>query len=534
MSKQLYNNTGKLSRLILRQDRIRISIWLLALSVMTIMIASAFTDLYQTDVERQAIAETMKNPAMTAMLGPGYGIDNYTNGAMMAHQMLLFTAIAVAIMSILLVARHTRTNEEEGRIEMIRSLPVGRLSNLSSTIIVLFSTYVLLALVIGFGLAALGIESIDLKGSLLYGAALGATGIFFTAITALFAQLSENTRGTIGLSFTVLGLAYLIRSIGDVGNETLSWSSPLGWILGTEVYVNNYWWPIALTVGVALVIIVLSLYLNAIRDLDSGFLPSKPGKKYASSFLRSPIGLAYRLQQSGIIAWAIGMFILGASYGSVLGDLDAFMKEIEMIGEIFSSEGGYSLTEQFLTMLMSIIAMICTIPTLMVVLKLKGEEKKNRTEHLLARAVSRTRVLASYFIISFVVGIVMLTLAVLGVWSAGSAVMDDPISLGTMFKAAMVYLPAMWVMVGVAILFVGFLPQVTGLSWLYLTYSFIVVYLGGLLQFPEWMSKLSPFGHIPKIPIEDMDYLKVSILTIVAIVIMVVGFVGYNRRDLEG
>ena len=28
--------------------------------------------------DRQAIAETMLNPAMTAMVGPAYGIDNYT------------------------------------------------------------------------------------------------------------------------------------------------------------------------------------------------------------------------------------------------------------------------------------------------------------------------------------------------------------------------------------------------------------------------------------------------------------------------
>ena len=241
----------------------------------------------------------MLNPAMSAMVGRGYGLDNYTIGAMMAHQMLLFTALAVGIMSILLVARHTRADEEDGRIELIRSLPTGRLSNLHATMLVLFGMNLLLALVIGFALYALGIESMDLEGSLLYGAALGATGIFFTALTAVFAQVSESSRGTTGLSFTVLGGAYLIRAIGDAGNETLSWFSPLGWVLGAEVYVNNYWWPILLTVGVALVLAVLALYLYAIRDLESGYLPTKPGRKYASKFLLSPLGLTLRLQRNG-------------------------------------------------------------------------------------------------------------------------------------------------------------------------------------------------------------------------------------------
>jgi ABC-2 type transport system permease protein len=534
MSKQLYKNTGKLSRMIVKRDRIRIPIWLISLSALTFVVAAAFTDLYNSDAERQAIAETMRNPAMTAMLGQGYGLDNYTNGAMMAHQMLLFTAITVAIMSILLVTRHTRADEEDGRIEMIRSLPTGRLSNLNATIIVLVGTNVLLALIIGLGLYALKIEGMGLEGSLLYGAALGATGIIFTAITALFAQLAESSRGTIGFSIAILLIAYLIRAIGDVSNETLSWFSPLGWVLGAEVYVNNYWWPIFLTLGVALILIVLSFYLNAIRDLEAGFLPARPGRKYASAFLLSPLGLTLRLQRTGLISWAIGMFVLGASYGSVLGDLESFFNDIDMMGELLSPVDGYTLTEQFITLLMSIMSMICTIPPLMAMLKLVGEEKKNRTDNLLSRAISRTRLMASSLFVSIVVSFVMLSLTIIGLWMAGLAVMEEGIAFGTLYGAAMVYLPAMWIMIGIAVLLIGMLPKLTSLVWIYLLYSFIVVYLGGLLQFPEWMGKLSPFGHVSQLPVEEMDYLKTAILVIIAVVIILFGFIGYKKRDIIG
>lgn len=532
MWKQLYNQMGILSRFIIRRDRIRLPIWLLSITLITIVTANAFTGLYGSELERLAVAETMRNPAMTAMVGQGYGLDNYTAGAMMSHQMLLFTAIAVAIMSILLVTRHTRADEEEGRIELIRSFPVGRLSNLSATVIVLFSANVLLALLVGFGLFALGIESIDLQGSLLYGAALGATGIFFTAVTALFAQASGNSRGTIGLSFTVLMVAYLIRAIGDVSNEAFSWISPLGWILGTEVYVNNYWWPIFLTVGAAFVLVGMALYLNVIRDLDAGLIPAKPGRKHASRFLKSPIGLPFRLQRTAIIAWAVGMLLLGLSYGSVLGDLETFLESSEMIKEMLQSVEGFTLTEQYITMLMSVIAMICTVPALMLMLKLKGEEKKIHIEHIISRAISRTNVMGSYLFLSVFFGFVMLFVAVIGLWSAASGVMDDPISFVMTFQAAMVYLPAMWIMIGVAVLLIGLFPALTSFTWLYLGYSFFVVYLGAMLQFPEWMSKLSPFGHTPKLPVEDFDLLKVFTLTGIAVVLMVSGFIGYNKRDV--
>src|SRR5690625_1422919 len=88
MNKQLYYNTGILSQFMIRRDRIRLPIWLVSITLITILVANAFTDLYATDQESQAIAETMSNPAMSAMVGQGYGLDNYTTGAMMAHQML--------------------------------------------------------------------------------------------------------------------------------------------------------------------------------------------------------------------------------------------------------------------------------------------------------------------------------------------------------------------------------------------------------------------------------------------------------------
>src|SRR5690606_18951022 len=243
MFRTLTNHTGTLARLILRRDRIRIPLWLFGITFFTVIIPIAFDSMYASQQERDAMAETMKNPAMIAMVGPA-DLDNYTTGVMTAHNMLLFTAIAVGLMSILLVARHTRTDEEEGRLEMIRSLPVGKLANINATLLVLAGANLFLALLNGFGLYALGIESMDLEGSLLYGATLGGAGILFAGITAVFAQLSESARGTIGYSIAALIIAYLLRAAGDVSDSALSLLSPLGWVTKTEAYAKNAWWPI--------------------------------------------------------------------------------------------------------------------------------------------------------------------------------------------------------------------------------------------------------------------------------------------------
>ena len=96
----------------------------------------------------------------------------------------------------------------------------------------------------------------------------------------------------------------------------------------------------------------------------------------------------------------------------------------------------------------------------------------------------------------------------LGLWSAGICVMDEALAFGTTFGSALIYLPAMWIMMGVAVFLIGIAPKVTGLAWLYMIYGFIVIYLGGILDFPDWMNNLSAFHHIPQVPVEDMDYLR--------------------------
>lgn len=524
--------TGRLSRFILRLDRVRIPLWLFGLTFITIMVPVAFMDVYESQQERDAMAVTMENPAMTAMVGPG-DLENYTIGAMTAHQMLLFTAVVVGLMSILLVTQHTRGDEEDGRLEMIRSLPAGRLAYLNATLLVLAGTSLALALINGFGLYALGIESMDLEGSLLYGAVLGATALFFAGVTALFAQLTESSRGAIGYSVAVLLIAYLVRGITDVGDEAWSWISPLGWVTKAEVYSANNWWPVLLMVGVSLILFIVANCLNAIRDLERGFFPSRPGRRAASTFLQSPLALALRLQRTGVTAWAAGMFVMGASYGSVLGDLESFFETNEMMMRMLSDVEGVSMTEQFLPVLMTIIMLLATVPPVMAVNKLRGEEKKGRLEQLLAKAVSRTRLMGAYVIIAVVNGFVMLSLGAIGLWSAAAAAMEDGLAFGTIYNAALAYYPAMLVMIGFAVFFAGILPKLTSLVWLYILYSFIVLYLGDLFQIPDWLGQLSPFGHIPEVPLEDVTFMPMFILSMIAAGISVIGFVGFRKRDME-
>ncbi|MCU9612901.1 ABC transporter permease [Caldibacillus lycopersici] len=534
MGNHLFHNIGKLSLFILKRDRIRILIWIIGIVFFTLIVPPALAELYPTQQDRDAFAITMENPAMVAMAGQA-DTSHYTIGVMTAHEMLLFTALVVGLMSILLVNRHTRSDEEDGRVEMLRSLPVGRLSNMNASLLVLTITNIVLAFVTAIGLFALGIESMDLQGSLLYGALLGGTGIFFAALTAVFAQISENARGTFGFSIAFLLLLYLVRAIGDVSNEALSWISPLGWVTKAQVYGENNWWLLLLLIVVSFILMVVANYLYAIRDLGSGLIRAKSGRKYASWFLQSPAGLALRLMRNGIIGWAIGMFVLGASYGSVMGDLDSFFSGSEMLSQmVLDAEGEFSVIEQFIPMLMVVIAITATISPVLSMLKLYGEEKKNHIEHLIVRAVSRPKLMVTFLIISFVNAFIMLSLAAIGFWSAGAASVEGGLDFGMIYTAAIAHFPAIVCMISIAALLVGFLPRFSSFVWLYVFYSFIVLYLGGLFHFPDWVGKLSPFGYISQLPIEDVNIVAEIVLLVLSIAIMIIAVVTYNKRDIQG
>ncbi|MFD1447752.1 ABC transporter permease [Oceanobacillus profundus] len=532
MSQKLFTGTGYLTKLMVRQNRLKLLLWLVGLIAVTLATAVAYPDIYLDEQSRAAFVLTMENPAMIAMLGVGYE-DYATIGSLFAHEMLLFTTIAVAIMNILLVGRSTRADEEDGRVELIRSLPVGRLAYLNGAAIVAVVTNVLVAVLIGTGILLLDIDGMAVQGAYLYGATLGATGLVFAGFTALFAQLAETSRGSTMLSFGTLIAAYLVRASGDVSSEALSLVSPLGWTVRTEVFVENHWWPVYVMLAVAVVLGLVAFYLNAIRDLESGFIPERAGKWSASVFLQTTMGLAFRLQRTNLIAWAIGIFLLSASFGAILGDLEVYFSDNEFV-QAFLAEGDNSMMEQFIVLLMAIMALISTVPVVMTVLKLKSEENKHLTENYYSRAVSRSRVLGSYVCLSMIASFVMQALVATGLWSVGVMVVDDALAFDTTFASALVYLPAMWILIGLAVFFIGIAPKAASFTWLYVIFGFVVIYLGDILDFPEWLNNLSAFHHTPQIPTEDMDFMRVLILVGIAIVLTVIGFVGYNRRDIQG
>ena len=539
-----FNNTGRLIRFMLRRERVISAIWIIVLVLFCMALAPAMDSMFSEPGARQQFAESFDNPVMIAMMGPVYGIDNYTSGAMYTGMMLLWIVIAVAVMNIFLVARHTRADEEQGRVEVIRSLPTGRLAVVNSAMITAVIVNAILALLLGLALAAIGIESMGFSACMLFGVTVGAAGLVFAAVTAIFSQLSSNRSGATGLSFLALCLFYVIRAAGDMqGGSAIACISPLGLAQRPQVFIENHVWPVLVLLLETVVLSAVAYALNSVRDMDQGFIHARPGRREAPGGLLSPFGLAFRLLRNMLIIWIVVMFILAASYGSVIADIPRFVGDspeyLQVIGipaaiveTMSGAEKAQIIVDYFGVFVITMMSLVCIVPVLNISLKIRGEERDGRTEQMYALPVRRVRYLTGYVIIAFAASILIQFFTASGLYSATAMLENPPFTIGGLMQSFMVYLPAIWVMIGVAVLLVGLFPKATGVAWGYFAFVFLVSFLGGMPDLiPEPLQKLSPVKHIPRLPLDDVTIAPLIILTVAAIALTAAGFIFYKKRD---
>jgi ABC-2 type transport system permease protein len=543
-----FDNTSKLVRFMIRRERIIAVIWLVILVLFSVILAPGLDGMFPDDAARQDIMAIYDNPVMVSMMGPIYGD---TTGAMYASMMLLWYLIAVAVMNIFLAVRHTRADEEHWRAEVIRSLPVGRLANIHAAMLTALIINAVLAIFTGLGMAVTNTPTMGFAGCMLYGAVSGAVGLVFAAIALVFCQLSQSTSGAVGLSFAALGGAYMLRAAGDVSNEALSLISPLGLPLRSKIFVENEIMPLIALLLMAVVIAALAYKLNLMRDLGQGFIAAKPGRSEAKKSLLSPFGLSMRLTRKMVIIWLIVMFMAGASYGTVLGDIGSYVSNmpqyLEIVGlppeviEALTDEEMTELTDEYADMIAEYFGVFITgmmtliglIPVLVIGKKLRNEEKEGRVEHVISRSVSKIKYLFGYVAIAVVLSVFIQLMTPIGLYAVASTAEKNPFALGDLIPAYLAQLPAMWVILGFAVFLTGAFPKISGMVWGYYGLVCFLVFMSGMDVLPAWFTKLSPLGYVPKIPQEELTFMPLIILTGIAAVLITAGFMLYKRRDME-
>ena len=333
-----WTGVGSLLRLALRRDRIRLSVWVAALTLMMVYAPNAIKLAYPEEAQRQARVNLMKTPAAIIMGGPMFGGNETDLGAMMANELMLTMIVAASILSILTVIRHTRAEEESGAAELVMSSVVGRFARTHAALILVGGVNAVLAVTMTLAMASTGFGLVDTAAM-----CLGITGaaMVFGAVAAVTAQLWRQARTATGAAMAVLALAALVRGIGDVidnSGSALSWFSPIAWAQQMRAFVDVRWWPFVLLVVLALGLIALAAVLESRRQYDDGTIPSS-GEHPDAHTIRSVLGLHLTLQRGQTIGWSVGLFLGGLALGSMTKSLLDAAKDNELLQRVLGSTG---------------------------------------------------------------------------------------------------------------------------------------------------------------------------------------------------
>ncbi|MFE4715426.1 ABC transporter permease [Streptomyces sp. NPDC056728] len=518
--------TGTLLRLALRRDRVMIPVWVAVILMMVLSMPGSLNSVYSTAAERADIAQSMAtNSSMRALYGPVFA-DSI--GGLTAWRIGVYGGLFAAVMSLLIVVRHTRDEEESGRQELVSSAMVGRRAPLTAALLAALVADAATALLVAGGLASQGG-----RGALALGLAIAATGMVFATMAAIVAQLTESARLAKGLTSAVLGLAFVLRAAGDSGtsgpgggSSVLTWLSPLGWLENIRAFADERWWVLLLFVAGVAAQGAAAYGLAGRRDIGMSFLPSRPGP--ASGRLGTAGALAWRLQRGSVFGWSAGFLVAGIAFGGMTQGATDLVGDNRKTRDIIERMGGQSgVTDAFLATMVGMLGMVAALYIVASVLRLSGEETSQRAEPVLAAAVGRVRWAAGHLAIAFGGAALIMVLGGLGLGIGYGR------NFGPVLGACLTQLAAIWVIGGLAVLLFGVFPRAAVAAWAVAGIALLIGWIGPAFELPQPVMNLSPFGHLPKLPGGEMAWTPVLTLLAIAAVLVAVGLTGLRRRDLS-
>ena len=524
-----FTGTRFLVRLALRQDRWLLPLWLGGFAMMAGSAAATGKSLYPDAASRFEAATALNaTGSMVALFGRVY--DPASLGALSLIKYTAFMTAALAVLMAFVTTRHTRSEEESGRVELLGGGQVGRSAPLAAALLVSFGASAAVGLLTGAALVAGGLPA---RGSFAFGMGWAATGIAFSAVAGVTAQLTTSDRSALGLASVVIAGTYALRAVGDLaqpGPSALSWLSPIGWNQQVRAFAGDRWWVLALPLTLTAVLVPLGFALRSRRDLGGGLRQPRPGP--AEGRLTGVLALAVRLQGRVLAAWAAAFTVFGVVIGSLVANVGDLLSSPNAQDLVARLGGSGALTDAFLAAEIAIMGVLAAAYGIASTSHLRGEETTGRTELLLASGTSRGRWATSHVTAALGGIVVLMLLAGLGIGVGAALSLHDAGQVGRAVLAAMAQVPAAWLVTSAVVATFGWLPRGVSATWGLFAGFVAIGEFGELWGAPPLVRDLSPFTHAPLLPVTADALPTLLALGGTAAALAALGYAGWLRRDL--
>lgn len=531
MPRHALAGAATMARFVIRRNWVRLVSWWVFVVGMFAYVVSYYRKTLDTQRLLDDFGAVAKAPGMRALTG--LAADPATMGGAVWTKIWMTLALGLAFGMVFLVTRNARAEEESGRSELLRARVLGIHASSVATWAVLGLVCLLAGLATAGVSLATGLDPAGRGhgGSWLMGLSVTGVGLVAIGVAALAGQVTLTSRGANSLASSVIGILYVLRMVGDLGNGALTWASPIGWGQKTSPYGDNRWWPLALQVGTALVLVTLALVLEGRRDFGSGMLPERLGRADAPTRWTSPFGLSVRMERGALIGWVVTITVAGALFGSVIQSMQTMLAD--MPPALAHRLGGDSM-DALASLLARVMALVVLVFALQATLPLREEESSGRLEVQLSRSLPRWRWMLSRLVIPAVGSLVLLALGGFVTGSVWDVIAHEGGHISEMVGATVVHWPAVLVMVGLAVAAFAVVPKVSVvITWLLVALVWLVEMLGTATDVSQKVWDALPFGATPALPSEPMDWAPVVVLVLVAIALVGVATWWFSRRDLQ-
>jgi ABC-2 type transport system permease protein len=339
----------------------------------------------------------------------------------------------------------------------------------------------------------------------------------------------------------VLGGLYLVRAMVDASAPSATvdawrWAMPMDWAALARPYASERWWVFLLPLGATAVLVALAFRLESVRDHGAGLRAASGGVSTASPSLSGSAGLSWRLLRVSIIGWTVGILVTAVGMGSMSLSVDSMFTDQPQITEMLRKMAGGTqvIRDAFFVAMLSIVATIVTMAGVMLLSRLRSEETDGRAEVMLATSTTRWRYALSTLVPAILLPVVLLVLTgasmpILQAMNDGSASL-----VSSLTKAALVLTPGIVLVLGFAMLLVGWQPRWYGLVWAVIGWSMLASWVFALFNPPDWLLRLQPWGYLPHLPSDPMRWGAFSIELGAGLAMVALGLLGYRRRDIAG
>ena len=503
-----------------------------AISGYAVLEIAGYRSAYPDGISPAQFAMFEDNPAVRMINGAPYALDTAAGFALWDAGWIW--QLILAVWAILTTTRFLRGEEDLDRVDLVLAGPVRATRVTGIVLGVVATAGMLIGAVVTVTMIITGQA---VTSSVLLGMTLAGVSALFASVAAVTCQLVDVRRRAAGLAAAVLGLAWIVRMIGDSTDPRawLRWLTPLGWMELLHLYGDPDPRALLPLLLAPVALAAVAVMLRTRRDTGAALLVSEAGREPRLRHLGSPAAFAWRSNEAVLIAWIVGVGAFAAIMGAIVSTMIDWLAGDEGYQRILASMGmDQAATNQgFLAFIGTILGLAVALQVAWRLGVTRAEEESGRLEAILARPVTRLRWLGGHALLSLVGGTLLILVGGAAMWAGAAAAGAAEITWWDAMRSTLNLLPIVALTAGLAIAAFGLAPRLTvALPVAVTVVGFVLSMLGPALDWPQWALNLSPFSHLALVPAEPWAATSGMVMTGIGAALAVAGLVTFHRRDL--